>query len=207
MRKSLSALLLSLACLPYAAAQTPPPDPRTQNSGAQRMPQEAPPAAKNPGAADTATASNLTRRDQRYMWDLARANQTEIVASQLAETRAASPEVRQLAKQMVDDHTEALGKLNALAQKKQVVLPQDPTKEQAKMLEKLRVAPGPDFDKSYVDLAGNKAHVDTLNLLKKIQSSAHDGDLKMLAQELQPTVEAHLKKAREISGREMSERR
>jgi putative membrane protein len=208
MPASLLALVLALICLSHATAQTTQAgDPRTQNSGAQRIPQDGPPPAKDSSAADTATPSNITRRDQRYMWDLARANQTEIVASQLAETRAANPQVRQFAKQMVDDHTAALGKLNTLAQKKQVVLPQDPTKDQAKMPETLRVAPGPGFDKTYIDLAGNKAHEETLNLLKKIQASAQDGDLKLLAEELQPNVEAHLKMAREISGRDMRERR
>jgi putative membrane protein len=194
----LSLGVLSLVCLPSAAlsqsTQSIADEPRTQNSGALNTPQQSKqPAAQNPSATDTATASAITRRDQRYFWDLARANQTEILASHMAEARASSPDVKKFAKHMVSDHTTTTGKLNALAQKKQVVLPMEPAEDQQKMLDKLNALSGTEFDQAYIKEAGVKAHEDTLALLKKIQKSGHDADLKMLAEEIQPTVEAHLK--------------
>jgi putative membrane protein len=185
-------------------AQPAPDDPRTQNSGALNTPQnKQQPGTKNPGAADTATASAITDRDQRYLLDLVRANQAEVQVSRLAETRASSPGVKRFAKHMIDDHTTALGKLDAIAQKKQVALslPMEPDEEQKKMQDKLSSLSGSDFDRAYVKEAGIKAHEDTLTLLKKIQKSGHDADLKMLAEEMQPTVEAHLKMAKDMAGK------
>ena len=90
--------------------------------------------------------------------------------------------------------------LNGLAQKKHVRLPMEPTYSQQKMLEKLNALSGAEFDQAYVSELSVKSHEDTLALLKAIQKNGQDGDLKLLAEELQPDVEAKLKMARQIAG-------
>jgi putative membrane protein len=197
----LSLMGLQDVALAQAAQQPVPSDPRTQNSGALTTQQQSkqPPAAQNPGAADTATASSVTRRDQRYFEDLLQANVTEISAARLANAKAMSPGVREFGRHMLEDHSAALEKLKQLAQKKQMTLSQQPSADQQKMLDQLAKASSQDFDRSYLSEAGIKAHEETLALLKKIQKSGHDADLKMLAEELQPTVEAHLKMAQETA--------
>ena len=157
---------------------------------------------KNPRPADTATATNITRRDQRYFQDLARANAAEILAARLADAKALAPEVRNFARQMLDEHMVTLDQLKLLAQKKQVVLPHEPNADQQKTLEKLQRITSRDFDAFYVEQAGIKAHEQTLDLLQKIQRSGHDADLKTMAEALQPMVQAHLQTAKKLSARD-----
>jgi putative membrane protein len=161
-----------------------------------------PQKSKTPSAADAGTASTpltITQRDQRYFKELMRAKQTEILASRMAEARASNLAVKQLAQYRVDDYPTAAGKLNGLARKKQMMLPMEPTDEQQKMLEKLNALSGPEFDHIYVSEASVRAHAHTLNLLKNIQKNGRDEDLRQLAEELQPYVEAHLEMARKVA--------
>jgi putative membrane protein len=134
----------------------------------------------------------VTQRDQRYFQDVTRASQTEIMASQMAAIRANSPAVRQFARHTVVNHTTAVGKLNGFAQRKKIALSLQPTEAQQKMLERLNALSGEEFDQLYIKEAGIRAHEDTLELLKRVQKSGQDDELKLLALELQAPVEMRI---------------
>lgn len=133
----------------------------------------------------THSSAPITQRDQRYFQDVTRASQTEIMASQMAAIRANSPAVREFARHTVVNHTTAVGKLNGFAQRKKIMLSLQPTEAQQKMLERLNALSGEAFDQLYIKEAGIKAHEDTLELLKRVQRSGQDDELKLLALELQ----------------------
>lgn len=127
----------------------------------------------------------ITQRDQRYFQEVTRASQTEIMASQMAAIRASSPAVREFARHSVINHTTAVGKLNGFAQRKKIMLSLQLTEAQQQMLERLNALSGEAFDQLYIKEAGIKAHEDTLGLLKRVQKSGQDDELKLLALELQ----------------------
>jgi putative membrane protein len=146
----------------------------------------------NAAAPSTLSSAPVTQRDQRYFQDVTRASQTEIMASQMAAIRASSPAVRQFARHTVMNHTTAVGKLNGFAQRKKIMLSLQPTEAQQKMLERLNALSGEEFDQLYIKEAGIRAHEDTLGLLKRVQKSGQDDELKLLALELQAPVEMRI---------------
>lgn len=138
----------------------------------------------------------LSQEDRTYFGKLAQANQAEIAAGEVAQSKSTNPEVVKFAKQMVDDHGMALRKVTDLGKSKGLEVPSQPDDDHQKALEKLKSLSGKDFDKKYAEKSGVDDHEDTLKLLKDIQSKSKDADLKALAAKLQPTVEEHLKMAK-----------
>ena len=137
-------------------------------------------------------AAPVSKRDQHLFQDVTRANQTEIMASRMAEARATDPAVRQFAHDVVRNHTTTVGKLNGFAQRRKIMLSLQPTDAQQKMLERLNKLSGEEFDQLYIKEAGIKTHEDTLELLKRVEKRGQDDELKLLAQELQVPVEMRI---------------
>jgi putative membrane protein len=62
-----------------------------------------------------------------FLKQAVRNGEAEIAASKMAETKSASPEIQAFAKAMVADHTKVAEELKALAAKKRVELPENPS--------------------------------------------------------------------------------
>src|SRR5207237_4815505 len=92
-------------------------------------------------AVPAAYAQVLKKSDQKIdnadaaaMKQLAQANLNEIEAGKAAASKAQSPDVKQFAQKMVDDHTQMLNDLKALARQKSVSLPESVSlKDKAQM--------------------------------------------------------------------------
>jgi putative membrane protein len=131
------------------------------------------------------------------------ANQVDINAGKLAEKKAASPEVRKFAKQMVTDHSGVNKQASELA-KKLKLTPQD--SDTSKSLKeggeanvaKLKDMKGADFDKAYVDneVGYHQAVIDALD--KTLIPSAQNAELKALMVKVRPAFVAHLEHAKMI---------
>lgn len=141
----------------------------------------------------------MDKRDASMMNDLAKGNLAEIDAGKLALEKAKSEDVKKFAQQMIDDHTRALGEVEALARIKGVVLPDGSGAVAKTKAAALKVTSGNFFDREYAKHAGVGDHEKTLKLLQKIQKDAKDDDFKALAAKMQPTVEHHLMMARELA--------
>lgn len=161
--------------------------------------QPAKPLEKDANAAASSRSAAVSLRDQRLFQDVTRASQTEIMASRMAEARATDPAVRRFARDMVRNHTSAVGMLNGYAQRKNITLSLQPNEAQQKMLERLNALSGEEFDQLYIREAGIKAHEDTLGLLKRVQKSGQDEALKLLAQDLQAPLELRIEMIKEIA--------
>ena len=74
----------------------------------------APFAAQQSGDSQQQSSSTLSRSDQRYFTDLAKANLAEIEAGKLALDKAGSEAVKTYAKHMVDDHGKMLEEQRAM---------------------------------------------------------------------------------------------
>jgi len=161
---------------------------------AQTSPTPAPaPAAK---AAD---ASKLERSDRQMLEDLAQGNMAEVDAGKMALEKSQNAEVKKFAQHMVDDHSKALGEVQALATAKNVTLPDGPGAMAKTKATALKALSGNLFDKEYAKRAGVGDHETTLKLLQKIQKDGKDSDLKALAAKMQPTVEHHLQMAKDLA--------
>ena len=106
-----------------------------------------------PGQAQQAGAqqgSGAMKLDENFLKCAALDNQFEIQLSQLAQSQAQDEKVKQLAQQMVTDHTQATEKLKEVAQKKQVQVPSDLPELKKEELQAFQSLQGSEFDQAYL---------------------------------------------------------
>ena len=150
-------------------------------------------------AAKAEDASKLDRSDRKMLEELAQGNMAEVDAGKMALEKSQNAEVKKFAQQMVDDHTKALGEVQALATAKNVTLPDGAGAMAKTKATALKALSGNLFDKEYAKRAGVGDHESTVKLLQKIQKNAKDSDLKALAGKMLPTVEHHLDMAKSLA--------
>src|SRR5581483_2455045 len=131
------------------------------------------------------------------------ANQVDIDAGKLAESKASNPEVKAFGKQMVADHTGVNKQATDLVTKLGVKPEDNPTAESLKSggednLKQLRTLNGAAFDKAYVDheVAYHQQVLDALD--KTLIPSAKNEQLKALLVKVRPAFVAHLEHARQL---------
>jgi putative membrane protein len=148
----------------------------------------------------TAVAFSAFSEDNSFYEKLAQGGMAEVMAGKLAANKATTDPVRDFGLMMAKDHGAAGQKLADLAKAKGIQLPRTVGDKHVAAYKALESQDGGRFDAAYV-ADQVKAHEETVQLLRAEISSGQDPDAKKLAQELLPTVEAHLKEAYRLSGR------
>jgi predicted outer membrane protein len=154
------------------------------------------------GAGETAaggTGAKLSAADKKAVMDMAMADMAEVATGKLAVSKAQSPEVKAFGQQMVDDHGQALQKVQALAQARGVTLPTELDAKHKAMSAKLEKLSGAEFDKAYMAGAGVKDHKDTHAKLMSDAKKIKDPEVKALGEQHMPVVEQHLKAAQQMA--------
>jgi putative membrane protein len=142
-------------------------------------------------------SSQMSKADQKMMRDIAQSNLAEIEIGKLAEQKSQNEKVKEFAQKMVEDHTNAQKKLEELAAQKGVQLPTQPDKQHMAEMKKLQNLSGEKFDKQYLAQGGMRDHREAQKMLSRVEQRAQDEDLKKLASEMLPTIDEHMKTARE----------
>jgi len=156
-------------------------------------------ATPAPATTQSDADSKLDRSDRKLLQDLAQGNMAEIDAGKMALEKSQNADVKKFAQQMVDEHTKALGEVQALATAKNVTLPDGAGPMAKTKATALKALSGNLFDKEYAKRAGVGDHESTVKLLQKIQKDGKDSDLKALADKMLPTVEHHLDMAKQLA--------
>ena len=150
-------------------------------------------------AAGAATSgAKLSASDEKAVKDMAMADMAEVETGKLAVNKSQNAEVKAFAQQMIDDHGQALSKVQALAQARGVTLPTELDAKHKAMSAKLEKLSGDAFDKAYMAGAGVKDHKDTKAKLASDAKKIKDPDVKALADQHMPVVEQHLKSAQQM---------
>lgn len=131
------------------------------------------------------------------------ANQVDVDAGRIAQTRASHAEVKKFAERMIADHEGVNKQAVALATKLKVT-PQDNDTSKAlkaggdKNIATLKTLNGAAFDKAYVDqeVAYHQAVLDAID--KTLAPNASNAELKALIVKVRPAIAAHLEHARHI---------
>ena len=131
------------------------------------------------------------------------ANQVDIDAGKLAESKATNPEVKKFGALMVTDHTGVNKSAVALVTKLKVT-PQDNATSKSlkdggeKNVANLKTLSGAAFDKAYVDheVEYHQAVLDAVD--KTLIPSAQNAELKALLVKVRPAFVAHLEHAKKI---------
>lgn len=131
-----------------------------------------------------------------FVNDAAAKGIAEVETAKMALKKSQTQAVRDFAQRMVADHTKANQELKALAMKKNIEVPDDAElMNQAKAFI-LKQRDGESFDKAY---ANNQvmAHENTIELFQHA-TKMKDAQLKAFAQKTLPTLQEHLKMARQL---------
>ena len=131
------------------------------------------------------------------------ANQVDVDAGKLAETKGHSSEVKSFGKRMVTDHTGVNKSAKELVTKLGVTPEPNATSESLKKggdenLANLKKLSGAAFDKAYIDheVAYHEAVLNAMD--KTLIPSAQNAELKALLVKVRPAFEAHLSMAKEM---------
>jgi len=136
--------------------------------------------------------------DKGFMMYAARDGIFHVEAGKLAVQRASREDVKKFGQHSIDDHSKANDELAQLASKKGVMLPKKMSKREQEALEKVAKLSGPDFDKAYLEME-IKDHSKDLSAFQKEAKGGKDPDVKAWAAKIVPTIEEHLKMARDLS--------
>jgi len=158
-------------------------------------------ASDTSGTASTSTMANsLNHDDQEFVNKAAQGGMAEVMLGQTASTKGTSPDVKNFGNRMVSDHGKANDELKQLAQTKGVTLPADVDDESRKMSDKLAKLSGKDFDKEYIS-GMVEDHEKDVREFEKASKDAKDPDLKAWATKTLPTLQDHLKMAKEAKAK------
>lgn len=145
---------------------------------------------------DPLAADNLRASERAFIRQALEMARAEMRAAQLAVAQSTSTDVRTFAQQVVGDNRQITTSIEALAQKKGVVLlpPAEAVTENYGKLSELAAA---EFDKEFVRLmAGMQEEI--MKLYERAVADAKDTDVKDLAGNFLPTARDHLNKVRDL---------
>jgi putative membrane protein len=136
--------------------------------------------------------------DQAFAMMAASGGLEEVHLGRLAEERAASPEVKEFAHRLVQDHTKANQELLTIAEKKGISMPKeldDTHKDVVKLFSHLKDA---QFDHEFLSfqVMGHEKETAAFAVQAK---EGQDPDLKAFAAQQLPILKEHLQKARELA--------
>jgi len=135
--------------------------------------------------------------DEDFAKDAAQGGLAEVKFGQLAQEKGASDAVRSFGKRMVEDHLKANEQLKDVALREKVKLPTELSKKNQKNYDRLAQLSGDAFDRAYArDMV--RDHQDDIAAFKQEASSGQNQAIKNFALQTLPTLEDHLKMAREM---------
>lgn len=185
MKKNLPTLLTSLLFILLAASCGPNSDKSSTDSDNSR----------GEGAIDSTRMAKFdtthsTSSVPNFITQSIKGNVAEIKLSQLAQSKASSPEVKQLAAMMVKHHTQMLNDLKGMASAKQAIVDSSESDVTRAAYQNLSNVQGKDFDDQWrAKLL--ELHENTSEELRTMQSITTDAQLKQWLDKTIPVVEQH----------------
>jgi putative membrane protein len=139
--------------------------------------------------------------DKTFASGAASGGLAEVQLGQLAEQKAATPQVKEFARTMVSDHTQANQDLEQIAQQENLNLPKQPYKKERTQAQRLEKLSGASFDKQYMtDMVQD--HRKDISEFQREATSGKDPTLKSYAQKYLPVLQKHLQMAEATSSHE-----
>jgi len=156
------------------------------------------PQAEKKEAGDKMEAAKKPIADSAFITDTLSGGIFEVEMGKVALEKSSNEGVKQFAQRMVDDHSKAGDELRELASSKGMNPSQEMKKAHRDMFDKLSKLSGAAFDKAYMNHMV-KDHVKDVSAFRKEAREGKDPEVKAWASETLPTLEEHLKMARDLS--------
>ncbi len=138
----------------------------------------------------TGARAEITDQDKTFLSTASQADYNEIKLSQLAETKATSPQVKKFAEKMVSDHTGLEAKMKPYADAWGLTPASSLDADHQAEYDKLNGLSGADFDKEYMS-AMEMDHMKAEDLFKMELSSTSDAKFKKSVEDGEKVVEKH----------------
>lgn len=147
-------------------------------------------------ASTTGSNASVDLATKNFVLKAAKGGLAEVEFGRLAAEKATDPDVKQFGQKMVDDHSKANDELKTIAQQKGIALPTELDAKDKRTRDHLAKLSGAAFDRAYMsDMV--KDHTKDVAEFRKESKSGKDSDVKAFAGKTLPTLEEHLKLARE----------
>jgi putative membrane protein len=154
----------------------------------------------SPSTANTRTTAAKSRPamgDAHFAKEAAQGGMAEVKLGQLAQEKGANDSVKSFGKRMVDDHSKAGDKLKEVTLRENITLPTDTSAKDQATYDRLSKLNGAAFDRAYArDMV--KDHETDVAAFQKEANTGRDDSLKGFASETLPTLQDHLKQAKEM---------
>jgi putative membrane protein len=136
--------------------------------------------------------------DKKFVHDAAQGGMAEVELGKLATEKASSAEVKKFGQRMVDDHSKANEELKQVAGSEGIQLPAKLSAKDQMTKDRLSKLSGEQFDKAYMrDMV--KDHIQDVADFKRESTSGKDSNVKSFASQTLPTLEDHLRQAKELA--------
>jgi len=140
----------------------------------------------------------MSSADKQFMVMAARTDMIEAHEGQIAEQQASKEDVKDFAKTLVQDHTDAYMQLSVLAARTGVSIPKGINAAKDRSIEQLEHAKGDGFDRLFTrdEIADHKQ---ALAAFKRESARGTDSDVKAYATSMIPVLEKHLQQAEQCA--------
>ncbi|MBO0724726.1 MAG: DUF4142 domain-containing protein [Blastocatellia bacterium] len=159
-----------------------------------------PTGAASPYASPTASPVAVTPAEKEFISNAARGGALEVQLGNLAAQKASSEEVKRFGERMATDHSQLGQKLQQVASNLNLTPEQELTPAQQSSVNRLEKLSGKAFDREYMRSMISD-HERDIAEFQRAASQATNPDIKQFVTEALPTLQEHLKMAREISGK------
>lgn len=138
------------------------------------------------------------KNDALFVAEAASAAMLQLRLSEAASEKAVSPEVKELAQRMQEDHQRILTDLQDMSGQSMFVLPQELGNSHQKVYDDVTERSGIGFDLSYVKEV-NKQHDNLLDRYSDIADNGNDMEVKVFASKQLPLIRQHIELTDKIS--------
>jgi len=149
-------------------------------------------------AAKSAAKPAATSPDMAFAREAAIGGMAEVELGNLAKQKASSSDVKQFGDRMVTDHSKGGEELKQWAKSKNITLPTELDAKHKALRDRLAKLPTEAFDRQYMnEMVMDHQH--DVTAFKREAASGKDADLKAWAARTLPTLEEHLKMAKDAA--------
>ncbi len=152
--------------------------------------QVTPPQEAMTKAAEGTQATTLSADDKGFIETALKGGLAEVQEVQLAQKKAANPELRSAAAQLEKEHQALNSELSRIGSRHGVALPKEPGEDRKALYDQLQKLSGNQFDEEFLK-AGAAAHQKTIALFERTQAQTANAEIKKLAGDTLPTLKKH----------------
>lgn len=158
-------------------------------------------AAASPALSPTSPSPTVARQDDRtFVMNTAQNGIAEVALTRMASQKAQNAEVKRLAQRLLADHTKVNNELKPIASTKNITLPTNVKPEHKEISDRLSKLTGAEFDREFLSVMV-QSHEKSITAFQAEANSGTDPEIKAFATKTLPTLQEHLRMARDLRGK------